>query len=391
MRPLALLLALPLAAQSPMFRGNPAHTGVYAAPQAPLVGRIAWVHEGLTEARYRAIPLTEGLLMYATTPAVEAGRICYSAGPFLLVLDLEGREQRAIQLDAPVLGSPALASGVILAATADGALHALGAEQGRALWRTPIGEPTPLGMLDPWDVLHSSPTVAGGRVFLGTGDGTAGAVDLASGTLLWRRKLGHAVRSSPAVAEDRVFVGCLDGKVHALSAPSGAPLWSADTQEPGIPWRAVQGSCAVAQGRVFVGSRSSFLYAFDAATGKVAWKQSHRGSWVPCTPALRDGIAYVGQSDGDQVQAVDAKGAVLWTQKTRGATFASPALAGDTLYVATNHNYDMAAKGSLSALDAATGKVRWTLDLPASVWASPVVAGNQVLVACADGKLYAVR
>ena len=67
------------------------------------------------------------------------------------------------------------------------------------------------------------------------------------------------------------------------------------------------------------------------------------------------------------------------------------ALAGEVLYVAGNNNYNMQGKGSLCALDCATGQARWTLELPGSVWASPVVAGDTVYVACADGKLYAVR
>jgi len=56
-----------------------------------------------------------------------------------------------------------------------------------------------------------------------------------------------------------------------------------------------------------------------------------------------------------------------------------------------NDNYNMKGKGSLSAVDIKTGKAIWTLEFPGSVWASPVVAGDTVYVSCADGKLYAVR
>ena len=54
-------------------------------------------------------------------------------------------------------------------------------------------------------------------------------------------------------------------------------------------------------------------------------------------------------------------------------------------------NYNLNGQGSLSALDCKTGTALWTLELPGSVWASPVVAGDTVYVACADGKLYAVK
>lgn len=164
-----------------------------------------------------------------------------------------------------------------------------------------------------------------------------------------------------------------------------------DTKTEGVLWNSVQGSCAVVDGLVYVGSRSTFLYAIEADTGKIRWRHGHDGGWVPSSPAVRDGIAYVGQSDGSKVTAVDAAGQTLWAFAAPHETFASPALAGDVLYVGGNDNYDSRGKGSLSALDAKTGQVRWNLDLPASVWASPVVVGDVVYVSCADGKVYAVK
>ena len=147
----------------------------------------------------------------------------------------------------------------------------------------------------------------------------------------------------------------------------------------------------VAGGVVYVGSRSTHLFAFEEATGKLLWKHSHGGSWVPSSPAVRDGIAYVGQSDGNRITAIGADGQVRWTLDAQHETFASPALAGETLFVATNDNYDLNGKGSLIAVDIKTGKALWTCAFPASVWASPVVGEDAVYVACADGKLYAVK
>jgi outer membrane protein assembly factor BamB len=147
----------------------------------------------------------------------------------------------------------------------------------------------------------------------------------------------------------------------------------------------------VAQGLVYVGSRSGFLYCLEAATGKLHWAENHEGSWVPSSPAVRDGNAYVGQSDGSRITAVDAAGNRIWIFKSPNETFASPALAGDVLYVGGNDNYNIKGKGSLSALDIKTGIPLWTLELPGSVWASPVVAKNTVYVSCSDGKVYAVK
>lgn len=392
---LAWPLACPLAAQappdSPMFRGNPSHAGVYAAPTHPIKGTIAWSFETLGWDRYQKLEDMDGDYMWPSTPAVVGDRIYAAAGPFLYVLDLKGQMIRQIKLSSCTLASPAVSNGVVYLPTKDGKLNALDAQDGRTIWTASIGNAGFLKMVDTWDVYQSSATVAEGRVFVGSGDGRIYAFSAQDGHELWHVQTRHAVRATPAVAGGRVFCGSFDGHVYALDAQTGKTIWDVDTKTPGVPWKAVQGSCAIENGLVYVGSRSAFFYGIDAATGAVRWKDSHDGSWVPSSPAVRDGIAYVGQSDDSKVCAVDAKGKRLWTRTVQDHTFASPALAGDVLFVATNNNYNYNGKGHLYALEPKTGNPIWTLELPGSVWSSPVVAGNLVLLGCSDGKLYAIQ
>ena len=80
---------------------------------------------------------------------------------------------------------------------------------------------------------------------------------------------GRLVISSPAVANGVVYVGSGDDKLYAFDAPGNtncsgmpricSPLWTAPTGA------AVDSSPAVANGVVFVGSFDHHLYAFDAA------------------------------------------------------------------------------------------------------------------------------
>ena len=388
---LALAFTLSSAAQSPMFRGNPAHTGVYAQPGKPPEGKIAWSFDALNWELYKTLENMDGGFIWPTTPAVVEGRIYFCAGPFFFALDEAGKQLYRVSLGGRSLASPAVAGGLAYVPTDDGRLLALDLRDGKVRWSAVIGSPTNLRQVDNWDVYQSSAVVADGVVYVGSADGRIYAVSAVDGKVKWRFQTGHVVRATPAVAEGRVFCGSFDGKVYALDAATGKELWEVNTKTPGVPWNSVQGSCAVSDGLVYVGSRSSFFYGIDAATGQIRWQHSHDGSWVPSSPAVRDGIAYVGQSDGSKVTAVDSKGRVLWVFNAPNETFASPALAGDILYVAGNNNYNMNAKGSLSALDSKTGKALWTLELPGSAWASPVVAGDTVYVGCADGKLYAVK
>jgi len=384
-------LALPMAAQSPMFRGNPAHTGVYAAPAKPIQGKIAWSFEALNWDLYQSLEDMDGGFVWPTTPAIVNGRIYLCAGPFFIALDETGKEIYRVRLGGRSLASPAVIGDLAYIPTDEGVLLALDARDGKVRWSSVIGQRTSLRQVDNWDVYQSSPVVVDGVVYVGSTDGRIYAVSATDGKEKWHFQTNNVVRATPAVVDGRVFCGSFDGEVYALDAATGRELWVVNTKTPGVPWNSVQGSCAVMNGLVYVGSRSCFLYGIDVATGKVRWKHSHDGSWVPSSPAVRDGIAYVGQSDGSKVTAVNAKGERLWVFNAPNETFASPALAGDVLYVAGNDNYNMKGKGSLCAVEIGTGNAIWTLELPGSALASPVVAGDTVYVSCADGKLYAVR
>ncbi len=74
---------------------------------------------------------------------------------------------------------------------------------------------------------------------------------------------------------------------------------------------------------------------------------------------------------------------VKWKFHTGGSVLSSPAVAGDTVYVASND-------GFLYALAAADGQQRWRFATGARVTSSPAVAGGIVYVNSYDGNVYAV-
>ncbi len=380
-----------LLAQSPMFRGNAAHTGVYAAPSHPLEGKIAWSFETLNWDSYKVLEDMDGGFIWPTTPAVVDGRLYFCVGPYFFAIDHEGKQVYRVRLDAQSLASPAVMNGLAYVPGDDAKLRALDIKDGSVRWAASMGQRNFLRQVDDWDVYMSSPAVAEGVVYVGSVDGGIYAFAAADGREKWHYQTKHVVRATPAVANGRMFCGSFDGCVYALDASTGREAWKFSTKLPGSPWNSVQGSCAVVDGIVYVGSRSTVLFALDAGTGKTVWRHSHDGSWVPSSPAVRDGIAYVGQSDGSKLMAVGADGKRLWAFDAPNETFSSPALAGDVVYIGGNDNYNMKGKGSLCAVDIKTGKALWKLEFPASVWASPVVAGDTIYVACADGKMYAVR
>ena len=263
-----------------MFRGGPAHLGVYEGGGPTLVG-LAW----------RAP--TDGDVV--SSPTIAAGVVYVGSNDgHLYALDLAtGARRWHADLRSPVASSPAVGGGLVFAAARDGSVSALDAATGRPRWRVATG---PL-LRFPWghesgDYWVSSPTYDDGALLFGAGDGGVYRVDAATGRVRWRARTGGRVRGSPAVSGGRVYVGSFDGRVYCLDLATGAVRWRYDTEGAslesgkfGYDRRSVQSSPAVADGAVYVGARDGFLYALSADSGTLRWRFDHQISWVNSSPA----------------------------------------------------------------------------------------------------------
>jgi hypothetical protein len=138
-----------------------------------------------------------------------------------------------------------------------------------------------------------------------------------------------------------------------------------------------------------VGARDGGLYAIDARSGERLWRFSHRGSWVVGSPAVQDGVVYVGSSDGHFVQAVDATtGTERWRFATEENVNSSPILVRDLVLIGTQD--DDSPIGDLLALDAGTGKLRWKLRCEEAIFSSPVVADSTIYLGTDGGDILAI-
>jgi outer membrane protein assembly factor BamB len=204
-------------------------------------------------------------------------------------------------------------------------------------------------------VFTSSPAVAQGKVYFGSGDGNVYAIDAKSGMLAWKFATGDVVHASPAVAGNTVYIGSWDGRLYAIDAESGHQKWAFEAGQDPTYHNQVgfQSSPAVVEGTVYVGCRDAHVYALDAATGRKKWDYPTSKSWVNGTPAVRAGTVYVGTSDTSRFMALDARTGRLKFTYTAGAyIFSSAALAGDLAYFGS-HN------GRLYAVNAKTGDLAW--------------------------------
>lgn len=137
----------------------------------------------------------------------------------------------------------------------------------------------------------TAPVAVGDLTFISGSDGIVRALDTATGQSRWTAYVGGGVRVSPTVASGKLLVGSGDGRVYAFEAQTGRQLWSfrAAPIERKIPvYGALQSTWPVAGGvRVedgvayvaagIVNYDGTHLYALDADTGKVRWQNSTSG------------------------------------------------------------------------------------------------------------------
>ena len=208
----------------------------------------------------------------------------------------------------------------------------------------------------------SQPTVAHGRLFVGSQNGTVYALDAKSGCIYWTFTARSGVRTAITVDEHdggaRVFFGDTGANVYALEAATGHELWSRTVDEH--PLARVTGSIALAPGRLLVPVSSieetaasqpgyacctfrGSLSALDAESGSVAW----RTFFVPQPQAMgrnSSGVALFGPA-----------GVGVWSAPTVDVKRA-------LVYVSTGNTYSGSAQptaDAIVALELSSGAIKW--------------------------------
>lgn len=82
------------------------------------------------------------------------------------------------------------------------------------------------------------------------------ALDALSGEVTWEYKANRHVDASPSIADGKVFIGSGDGTFYVLNATNGSLEWSYPIGGE------ITSSAAISGGLVFVGSTTGGLYAF---------------------------------------------------------------------------------------------------------------------------------
>jgi outer membrane protein assembly factor BamB len=241
--------------------------------------------------------------------------------------------------DAP--SGAAVVDGIAYFGSALGSVFAIDAATGAQLWSAPISA----------DNAASSPAVANGVVYI-NGDKLF-AFDAKTGAQLWSSSILDGT-SSPAVVGGVVYCSGA-ASVAAFNATTGAVLWSVS---PDGPLSILGDSPALAKGAVYIGatvpgqhgSSSGVLYGLKARTGKIIWS-APVASGITSSPAVANGVVYVGSDDGT-LYAFNAKTGAELAAVAGVAGESSPTVANGVVYSET------AVSGELFALGLDAGKAR---------------------------------
>jgi hypothetical protein len=177
------------------------------------------------------------------------------------------------------------------------------------------------------------PVIADGLLYYGSSaDDKIYCLDAATGEQRWTFFTEGPVRLAPTIAEGRVFVGSDDGQAYCLDAKSGKLIWKTqlgprDYRIPGNsriisrwPLRTgivVIGDLAYCAAGMFP-SEGVLITAIEADTGKIKWQQkqtdlpaqgymlaSHTRLYVP---AGRNNPVVLNRADGKRIRVVSGQG-----------------------------------------------------------------------------------
>lgn len=109
----------------------------------------------------------------------------------------------------------------------------------------------------------------------------------------------------------------------------------------GLKWSYTTGdivysSPAVVNGVVYIGSADSKVYALNASTGAKLW--SYRTGGVQSSPAVANGVVHIGSGDYNVYALNASTGVKLWSYATGAGVYSSPAVANGVVYVGSLDN-----------------------------------------------------
>lgn len=360
-----------------MFQGGPEHTGSAPGAVTPPL-KAAW--------RY---PASGGAVV--SPPVVAGGTVVVETSDSIVGIDAatggaSWTRPRAPGPVAPVAFDPDAQGGLIVSSQGQASdaelvatpLSSLSTPASGASSKTPAKSPGWTFALD--RPTRGGPTIADGKVFVGTDGGSVDAVDESTGAQVWHAAAGGSIVGPPTVSGGRVFVVAQGGKgfldrLIAYYESTGKVAWSYTQTVGGVGATAPTAS----DGRVFVALGDASIRAFRVANGDPLWavggSTTLRADSAPAVAG--DGVYVADAGAGLERFRVD-DGRRAWNFLFEpGATASAPLVASSIIYAGMSD-------GSVAALDRATGNLVWR-SAPGTGGVGPLAPSGDLLIAQHQG------
>jgi polyvinyl alcohol dehydrogenase (cytochrome) len=209
--------------------------------------------------------------------------------------------------------------------------------------------------------VFGQPTIAGGRLFFGSDDGTVYSLDARTGCTVWIYKASSQVRTAISVDTSLggIYFGDVQANAYRLDATTGALVWKVHLDEH--PLARITGAPKLYAGRLYVPVSSTeevsggspkypcctfrgSVVALDAGTGKQIWKTY----MIPDPPRAT-------RLNSTGAQLMGPAGAAVWSSPTIDVE-------RKALYVATGNAYSdppVRESDAILSLDLETGSMQW--------------------------------
>jgi outer membrane protein assembly factor BamB len=298
--------------------------------------------------------------------------------------------------EARLAASPVVADGKLFVMDTGARITAFDAGTGAKLWSVQFGE----GGKNAASLFGGGVSVEGAFLYATNGLGDVGALNVADGSQVWKKRPGGPLRGSPTVALGNVYAMSQDNQMFALNATDGAVQW---TEAAAVQLAGVFGVAApaVAQGTVVAGFSSGDLNAYRYENGRTVWQEALSRTSITTSvatltdidadPVIDQGRVFAVGQGGRMVSLELVTGQRLWEINIAGIS--TPWVAGEWVFVVSD-------EAKLLCVARATGKIRWVAQLPRYrkakskngpiAWSGPVLAGERLFVASSEGQLVAV-
>ncbi len=149
----------------------------------------------------------------------------------------------------------------------------------------------------------TSPAISGDRVFFRGRNGAVFAVDVQSGKMIWKLRLGDGFSTTPVVWQDALYVGSTDRHMYRLDQRDGAVFDSILLPAP--PCR--EPACTEDVVLVYIESKN--LACLDSALKEVRWTHKTSDGWGTNRPIVRGPMVYAAD-DGGRIAGISIEDGV---------------------------------------------------------------------------------